>query len=499
MDMPIPGNAYNAPMFLRTAFLRRAGRLLATSVFLLLVGCGEANQPSTLERVKEEGVLRVVTRNSPSTYFQDRNGETGFEYELLKRFADELDVELKVEVANSLADLFARLNAIDGPVLAAPGLSISRARAAEVQLSRPYLQVVPQVIYRQGTERPRRTRELAGRQILVLRDSRHAELLAEMQSLLPALTYEESDAVEVADLLRMVDEGETDLTVVDSNELAMNQVYLSQIRVGFDLGEPLGLRWAVAGGEDRSLLELIDPFLAKAEESGLVERLYERYYGHLDVLGFVGANTFAKHLQQRLPRYEDYFHQAAAEYRVDWRLLAAIGYQESHWRPNAVSKTGVRGLMMLTQNTAKAMGVANRLDPRQSIEGGAKYFAKVYHGLPESIVEPDRTWFALAAYNVGGGHLEDARRLTQAEGLNPNKWLDVKTILPRLAQKKWYTKTRYGYARGGEPVHYVANVRRYYDILIWSTQPQLEDTQIAESGLHIPGINRAEAAVEPPL
>src|SRR5690606_38442926 len=201
---------------------------------------------------------------------------------------------------------------------------------AEVQLSRPYLQVVPQVIYRQGTERPRRTRELAGRQILVLRDSRHAELLAEMQSLLPALTYEESDAVEVADLLRMVDEGETDLTVVDSNELAMSQGYLSQIRVGFDLGEPLGLRWAVAGGEDRSLLELIDPFLAKAEESGLVERLYERYYGHLDVLGFVGANTFAKHLQQRLPRYEDYFHQAAAEYKVDWRLLAAIGYQESH-------------------------------------------------------------------------------------------------------------------------------------------------------------------------
>src|SRR5690606_12699711 len=139
---------------------------------------------------------------------------------------------------------------------------------------------------------------------------------------------------------------------------------------------------------------------------------------------------------------------------------------------------------------------ANRLDPRQSIEGGAKYFAKVYHGLPASIVEPDRTWFALAAYNVGGGHLEDARRLTEAEGMDPNKWLDVKQILPRLAQKKWYTRTRYGYARGGEPVHYVANVRRYYDILIWSTQPQLEDAQIAESGLHIPGINRAEAPAE---
>lgn len=493
--MPNPGIAYNAPMFLRPAYLRHAGRLLATSVFLLLVGC-EASQPSTLQRVKEEGVLHVITRNSPSTYFQDRNGETGFEYELLKRFANELGVELKVEVAQNLTDLFARVNAADGPVLAAPGLTISKARAAEVLLSRPYLQVTPQIIYRQGSARPRRPPELVDRQILVLRDSRHAELLTELASLVPGLAHEESEAVEVSDLLRMVDEGEIDLTVVDSNELAMNQVYFTQIRVGFDLGEPQGLHWAVAAGEDRSLLELIDPFLAKAEESGLIERLYERYYGHLDVLGFVGANTFAKHLQQRLPRYEDYFRKAATEHRIDWRLLAAIGYQESHWRPNAVSKTGVRGLMMLTQNTAKAMGVANRLDPRQSIEGGAKYFAKVYHSLPASIVEPDRTWFALAAYNVGGGHLEDARRLTEAEGMDPNKWLDVKQILPRLAQKKWYTRTRYGYARGGEPVHYVANVRRYYDILIWSTQPQLEDAQIAESGLHIPGINRAEAPAE---
>lgn len=493
--MPRAGIAYNAPMLLRTLFLRRVSRLLMISVFLLLAGCGEAERPSTLERVKEEGVLHVITRNSPSTYFQDRGGETGFEYELLKRFADELGVDLKVEVADSLADLFTRLQAADGPVLAAPGLAISKARSAEVLLSRSYLQVVPQVIYRQGRERPRRVRELPGRQILVLRDSRHAEQLEELRSLIPTLAYEVSDAVEVADLLRMVDEGEIDLTVVDSSELAMNQVYFTHIRVGFDLGDPLGLHWVVAGGEDRSLLERIDPFLAEAERSGLVERLYERYYGHLDVLGFVGANTFAKHLQQRLPRYEDYFHKAAVEYKVDWRLLAAIGYQESHWRPNAVSKTGVRGLMMLTQNTAKAMGVSNRLDPRQSIEGGAKYFAKVYHGLPDSIVEPDRTWFALAAYNVGGGHLEDARRLTQAEGLDPNKWLDVKTILPRLAQKKWYTKTRYGYARGGEPVHYVANVRRYYDILTWSTQPLLEDGQL-DSDLHIPGINRAEAPAE---
>jgi membrane-bound lytic murein transglycosylase F len=156
--------------------------------------------------------------------------------------------------------------------------------------------------------------------------------------------------------------------------------------------------------------------------------------------------------------------------------------------------------MMLTLRTAQAMGVSNRLDPKQSIAGGAKYIVWVKDQLPASIEEPDRTWFALAAYNVGGGHLEDARKLTEAEGLNPDKWLDVQKILPRLSQKKWFSKTRYGYARGGEPVHFVRNIRRYYDILTWVTQPQLEGSQMAASNLHTPGVNKKPPPEElPPL
>ncbi|MDO9321787.1 MAG: transglycosylase SLT domain-containing protein, partial [Pseudomonas sp.] len=180
--------------------------------------------------------------------------------------------------------------------------------------------------------------------------------------------------------------------------------------------------------------------------------------------------------------------------QLDWRLLAAMGYQESLWQPEATSKTGVRGLMMLTQNTAQAMGVVNRLDAKQSIRGGAKYIAQIKNELPDSLIEPDRTWFALAAYNIGGAHLEDARKLAKAEGLNPDKWLDVKKMLPRLSQKKWFSKTRYGYARGGETVHFVQNIRRYYDILTWVTQPQLEDRQIADNNLHLPGINKTPPA-----
>jgi membrane-bound lytic murein transglycosylase MltF len=469
---------------------RGAKWFIATALFFLLSGC--VDKPTTLERVKEDGVLRVVTRNSPATYFQDRNGDTGFEYELVKRFADDLGVTLKIETADNLDDVFGQLGQPKGPVLAAAGLVGSESRRAQARFSHPYLEVSPQVIYRNGQSRPTDAGDLVGKKIMVLKGSSHAEQLAELKKKYPGINYEESDAVEVVDLLRMVDEGQIDLTLVDSNEVAMNQVYFANVRVAFDLGDARDQRWAVAAGDDNSLLNEINGYLDKVKKNGTLQRLKDRYYGHVDMLGYVGAYTFAQHLQERLPKYEKHLQSSAKAEKVDWKLLAAIGYQESMWQAGVTSKTGVRGLMMLTQNTAQAMGVANRLDPHQSIAGGAKYFAVIKDELDEKIQEPDRTWFALAAYNIGSGHLDDARKLTAAEGLDPNKWLDVKKILPRLAQKQWYSKTRYGYARGGEPVHFVANIRRYYDILTWVTQPQLEGSQVAEGALHVPGVDKSK-------
>ena len=486
-------------MFAHTLFRKRCAIwLLAIGIFLMLGSCAE--KPSELERIQEEGVLRVITRNSPSTYFQDRNGEAGFEYELVKRFANTLGVKLQIETADNIEEIFNRLNRPGGPALAAAGLVASEGRQELARFTRSYLDVTTQVVYRSGQRRPTSPKDLIGKRILVLKGSSQAEKLASLQVEYPELRYDESDAVEVVDLLRMVDEGQIDLTLVESNEMSMNQVYFSNIRAGFDVGEQNSLAWVVAKGEDDSLLKAADAFLEQAQQNGTLQRLRERYYGHVDVLGYVGAYAFAKHLQQRLPRYEKAFRETAKEHGIDWRLLAAIGYQESHWQPEATSKTGVRGLMMLTLRTANAMGVTNRLDPVQSIQGGGKYLVQVHASLPESIEEPDRTWFALAAYNVGGGHLEDARKLAEAEGLDPNKWLDVKQMLPRLSQKQWYSKTRYGYARGGEPVHFVANIRRYYDILTWVTQPQMEGQQLAKSELHIPGINSTDLMEElPPL
>ncbi|QLF95111.1 membrane-bound lytic murein transglycosylase MltF [Pseudomonas sp. ABC1] len=478
-------------MFAHTPLRTRCARwLFAAGLVLTLGSCAE--KPSQLQQIREDGVLHVITRNSPSTYFQDRNGEAGFEFELVQRFASHIGVELKIETAENLEEIFSRLNRPGGPDMAAAGLVASTGREEQVRFGHPYLDVVTQVIYRKGNPRPTRSEDLVGKRILVLKGSSQSEKLEALRAQLPNLRYEESDAVEVVDLLRMVDEGQIDLTLVESNELSMNQVYFSNVRSAFDLGEQNSLTWMFAKGDDRSLIDAANAFLEEAEKNGTLKRLRERYYGHVDMLGYVGAYAFAQHLQQRLPRYEKLFHSTAREFGVDWRLLAAISYQESHWLPDATSKTGVRGLMMLTLRTARAMGVSDRLDPAQSIRGGGKYLLKIHQGLPEEIEEPDRTWFALAAYNVGGGHLDDARKLAAAEGLDPNKWLDVKQMLPRLAQKQWYSKTRYGYARGGEPVHFVANIRRYYDILTWVTQPQLEGPSLGQSDMHIPGIYATE-------
>ena len=175
---------------------------------------------------------------------------------------------------------------------------------------------------------------------------------------------------------------------------------------------------------------------------------------------------FLRHVRDRLPALRDHFKEAGLFYSADWRLLAAIGYQESHWRADAVSPTGVRGIMMLTRATARQVGVTDRLDPRQSIDGGTRYIRQIKAKIPRRIEEPDRTWLALAAYNVGFGHLEDARILTQRAGRDPDRWSDVKQYLPLLADPAWHKLTRHGFARGHEPVRYVENVRRYHDTLI---------------------------------
>ncbi|HEY7883654.1 MAG TPA: membrane-bound lytic murein transglycosylase MltF, partial [Cellvibrionaceae bacterium] len=287
--------------------------------------------------------------------------------------------------------------------------------------------------------------------------------------------------LEMIDLIEMVHRGEIDFTVVDSNAFDINRHVFPRARAAFTLGEPEPLAWAFPKRADTSLFERAEAYLQSIQESGALEQLVRTFFETPDPVSRGGALLFTHRLEHRLPQWHEPLQKAAEEVGLSWQLLAAVSYQESHWNPNARSPTGVRGLMMLTQITAAEMGVSNRLNPEQSINGGARYLRGLYDRLPERITEPERTWFALAAYNVGMGHLEDARILTQRHGGNPDSWDDVAEHLPLLAKRQYYRDTRYGYARGWEPVEYVRNIRQFLDIIVWHDQQEQRRLAMATS------------------
>jgi len=234
------------------------------------------------------------------------------------------------------------------------------------------------------------------------------------------------------------------------------------------ISEPEQLAWVVAE-ELEPLVEAMETWFARETTGLLLEEIEERYYGHVTRFDYVDIKVFGRRLETRLPRFESDFREAGERHGFDWRLLAAQAYQESHWDVNARSRTGVRGIMMLTRQTAKQLGIYDRLDPKASIRGGAAYLDQIHDRLPDSIVEPDRTWIALAAYNVGYGHVTDARELARARGLDPDRWRHLRQVLPLLSQRKHYRNLKHGYARGREPVRYVQRIRNFYDLLVRET------------------------------
>lgn len=415
--------------------------------------------------VKANGELRVLTRPNPTTYYEGPAGPAGFEYDLARGFAESLDVRLRIVTAPSTDAVLTALQRGDAH-LAAAGVKATAENRARARFGPIYQTVREQLVYRRGTTPPQTLTDAAGKRFRVAAQTSHAATLIRLRNHYPELSWQEGTSMATNELLHEVWKQAIDYTIVDSHEMAVSQSLYPELRIAFDVGEPRYLAWAFPLQADTSLYLAALRYLNRIRSNGKLEQLFERYYGHVEEFDYVGTRRFLSHARQRLPKYQQYFEAAAERYDLDWRLLAALGYQESHWNPKAVSPTGVRGIMMLTRDTAKHVGVKNRLSAKQSIHGGARYFAALKTRISDDVVEPDRTWFALAAYNVGPGHLEDARLLAKQAGASPNRWLNVKKFLPLLSQPQWYNKTRHGYARGTEPVNHVQNVRRYYDLLV---------------------------------
>ncbi|MCW8328064.1 membrane-bound lytic murein transglycosylase MltF [Photobacterium sp. SDRW27] len=455
---------------------------------LLLSGCKwQEDTRSDLEKVRENGVLRIGTLNNQLSYYIGSDGPTGLDYELAQRFAAKLGVKLEMQPMFTLSGLFPALKRGDVDMIAA-GLTMTKDRLAAFRAAPAYYYASQIVVYKKGQWRPRDTEDLARNKgaLTVVKGSSHEKSLISLQETYPTLKWKAVEETDSDELLRMVAKGELDYTVADSVDVALNQRIHPDITIALELTEDEPIAWFVNQTADDSLYALLIEFFGEIQQNGELAKLEEKYFGHVDKFDYVDTRAFLRAIEKKLPRWESLFKKYADEF--DWRLIAALSYQESHWNPRAVSPTGVRGMMMLTLPTAKSVGVNNRLDPEQSIRGGTQYLRKMIKRIPDSIETHEKVWFALASYNVGFGHLMDARRLTKKQGGNPDAWSDVKQRLPLLRERKYYKQTRYGYARGDEALNYVENIRRYYQSIIGYEQahnqhPQQQDIAVID-GLH---------------
>lgn len=454
-----------------------------------LFSCGEKNQQASFSRIVERGYVTVGTLYGANSFYLQgneiqsngiqENGYAGFEYELAKKYADYLNVDLKVVPSYSLDELFIKLNKGEVDLLAA-GLSVTDKRLSRFNFAPSYSKVSQKLVFKQGNIRPRKISDLTG-SLMVTASSSHAENLTLLKQVNPELKWIETSEFDREELLTKLLSDEIDYTIVDSNTLAINRRYYPEISIGFTIQKAEPLAWMVSKHSDDAILASLVEFFGQVHHNGTLLALDDKYYGHVEQFNYVETRTFISAVEKKLPKYQAIFEKYSQD--IDWRLLAAISYQESHWQPHARSHTGVRGMMMLTLATAKQMGIKSRLDAEQSIRGGSKYFKRMIAKMPDRIPNPDRIWFALASYNVGFGHLNDARIITQQQGGDPDRWVDVKTRLPLLQQKKFYKKTKYGYARGSEPVHYVDNIRRYYDTLTWLDAKSKDSVEETEENL----------------
>jgi len=435
--------------------IRGTGLIL---IFLSMAGCADTRLD--WDHILASKELRYATLESPATYYESPTGPAGFEYELAKRFAESIDVNLKLITVNRSHEV---IDMVMNNKASIGGAALMNVKpTGNLKFGPAYYSSPQQLIYRKGDERPANISDV--------NNQSPAISLTQMEILkgqYPQVNWNAYYDRDIDALLRMVQYREIKSAVADARQVNIYKHLYPDIRVAFDITKPQPVAWLYR--DDENLHMAITEFFKELEETGELNRLVERYFGHVIAFDYVDTSAFLARIDERLPEFEELFKTTAAGYDLDWALLAAMSYQESHWQPSARSPTGVRGLMMLTQDTAQYLGVADRVDPGQSVDGGARYFKYLLNKIPERIPYPDNIWFALAAYNLGLQHLEHVRVITQKNGANPDSWNDVMKSLIKLSNENWQPSLQNEPVRWNEPVRYVGNIRKYRDILRWLT------------------------------
>jgi len=423
---------------------------------------------SLLEKIKKKKHLDVVILNSPTTYYIGNDEKVGFEYDLISAFAKSIGVDLNLTVVYTVNEALQKSREGIGDITVA-GLTITNERKKEFKFGPIYFSVQEQLICSSDLIRerkfPKKFKDIAGHSIMVGKETSYEVTLNQLKKKYHNIDFNTTIEYSNEQLLDMTQQRKIDCTVADSNIFMINQRYYPKLRRALVLSKNRYLSWIIRKGDD-SLNEALYKWLNLFEYSGKMEELKGRYFTYLSLFDYYDTSMFYTRYQKRLPKYKKYFVEAGKKYNIPWIILAAVSYQESHWNPRATSYTGVRGMMMLTNNTARLLGVKNRLNAKQSIFGGAKYLNTLSKKLPKEIKGVNRWAFILASYNAGYGHILDAQTLAKRLNKNPYSWTEIKKILPLLEQKKYFRHLRYGYARGSEPVRYVDAIQNYYDIMV---------------------------------
>ena len=431
-----------------------------------------------LKAPREIGELVILTLRGPTTT-QDMpaagkardDSQTGFEHDLATLFARELGAAPKFIVMPSHLKLIQALKTGRGHIAAA-SLAPDPETRAVFAFGPSYRTIQYQLVCHNREPKPKSLRDTVGKRIAVVAETPAHDMLRELTGEYPGMILDvlahETPAEEI---LKRLDDSATDCALVDAVAFAVGKRLHPELSMAFNVGRENKVAWAFSPVADVDLQRSANQFFDKIRQNGTLNRLTDRYYGHISRIQPIDSESLLEKMQTLLPKLRSHFHEAQQLTGIDWRVLAAVGYQESHWDALATSPTGVRGLMMLTEETADRMNVKNRLDARESIVGGAKYLQLLRETVPPRIPEPDRTWLALAAYNQGYGHLEDARILTQRMKLQADSWLDVRKAYLRLRDPEVHDSLKHGFARGDEAVQFVENIRNYTDIIMRLEKP----------------------------
>jgi membrane-bound lytic murein transglycosylase F len=423
---------------------------------------GRPDHPRTLEEIVKSGYIRVLTRNNDTSFFIYRGHRMGFDYELGKRLAQHLGIRVDMIITGGWSEMVPSLLKGEGDVIAAE-LTVTPERQKEVLFAEPWGKTREVVVWKDGAPPVRKLEDLAGKEVHVRKRSTYADSLAKLNETLkpPAIIKYVPEEWETDTILQNVSKGAILYTIADSVLADIHTAYFDNLNIGPAISDERDLAWAVRPGDIRLKLQ-IDQVMRELRRKPDFNMLRKKY--------FEADRTFRKERKDKfyasetgtLSPYDPIVRRYAETHDFDWRLVAAQIYQESHFEPQRKSWVGAMGLFQIMPATAKGLGITDPTDPEQSIRGGLKYMQQLADHYGDVADPIERYRFALAAYNSGFGHVDDARRLARGDHKDAAKWREVAAYLLKLADRKYAAKARFGYCRGSEPVEYVRHIDERY-------------------------------------